>query len=160
MWNYYRDEPSTPLSPNSESFKYKTSIVRKTAEDNNPLTNAKVVVPLEHLSNFWRSLNMPLINCEGQLTLTWSKNCVLADMTTRDAEDDNPAIVAPSGATSKRKETKLYVPVVTLSKENDTNRLEQLKTGFKKTIKWNKYISQMTLTSKQQLKLFDESNIY
>ena len=56
-WNYYRDEPSNPLSSNSESFKYKTSIVGKTSEDNDSLTNAKVVIPLKHLSNFWRVLN-------------------------------------------------------------------------------------------------------
>ena len=91
----------------------------------------QVVIPLKHLSNFWRSLDIPLINCEVELILTWSKNCVLADMTTR----DNPAIVAPSGATFKIKDTTLYVPVVTLSKENDTKLLEQLKSGFKKTIK-------------------------
>ena len=57
----------------------------------------------------------------------------------------NLAIVAPSGATFKITDTKLYVPVVTLSKENDTKLLEQLKTGFKRTIKWNKYRSQMTV---------------
>ena len=56
----------------------------------------------------------------------------------------NPAIVALSGATFKITDRKLYVPVVTLSKENDTKLLEQLKTGFKRTIKWNKYRSQMT----------------
>ena len=133
MWNYYTDEPSNPLSSNSESFKYKTSIVGKTPEDNDSLTNAKVVIPLKHLSNFWRSLNIPLINCEVELILTWSKNCVLADMTV-DADAD-PAIVAPSGATFKITDTKLYVPVVTLTKENDKKLLEQLKTGFKKNHK-------------------------
>ena len=75
LWNYYRDEPSNPLSSNSESFKYKTNIVRKTPQNNDSLTNAKVVIPLKHLSNFWRSLNIPLINCEVELILTWSKNC-------------------------------------------------------------------------------------
>ena len=84
-----------------------------------------------------------MINCEVELILTWSKNCVLADMTV-DADAD-PAIVAPSGATFKITDTKLYVPVVTLSKENDAKLLEQLKTGFKRTIKWNKYRSQMTV---------------
>ena len=59
--------------------------------------------------------------------------------------DADWAIVAPSGATFKTTDTKLYVPVVTLSKENDTKLLEQLKTGFKITIKWNKYRSQMTV---------------
>ena len=57
----------------------------------------------------------------------------------------DPAIVAPSGAKFKITDTKLYVPVVTLSKENDIKLLEQLKSGFKKTIKWNKYRSQMTI---------------
>ena len=135
LWNYYRDKPSDPVSSNSESFKYKTSIVGKAPEDNDSLTNAKVVIPLKHFSNFWRGLNIPLINCEVELILTWSKNCVLADMA---------ANVSSSGATFKITDTKLYVPVVTLSKENDTKLLKQLKTGFKKTIKWNKYRSQMT----------------
>ena len=60
-------------------------------------------------------------------------------MTTRDAEGDNPAILAPSGAIFEIKDTKLYVPVVTLSKE------KLLKSGFKRTIKWNKYRSQMAI---------------
>ena len=107
LWNYYRDEPSNSLSSNSESFKYKTSITGKTPEDNDSLTNAKVVIPLKHLSNFWISLNIPLINCEVELILTWSENCVLADMT---------ANVTPSGAIFKITDTKLYVTVVTLSK--------------------------------------------
>ena len=54
------------------------------------------------------------------------------------------AIVAPSGATSKITDTRLYVPVVTLSKENNIKLLEKLKSGFRKTIKWNKYRSRMT----------------
>ena len=83
LWNYYRDEPSNPLSSNSESFKYKTSIVGKTPQNNDSLTSAKVVIPLKYLSNFWRALNIPLINCEVELILTWSKNCVLADMTVK-----------------------------------------------------------------------------
>ena len=65
-------------------------------------------------------------------------------MTERAAQGANPAIVVPWGGTFKIKYTKFYVPVVTLSKENDTKLLEQLKTGFKRTIKWNKYRSQMT----------------
>ena len=132
MWNYYRDQPIDHLSANSESFECKTSIVGKTL-NNDSLTDAEVVVPLKHLSNFWRSLNIPLINCEVEIILTWTKNCALADMTV-DADAD-PAIVAPSGATFKITDTKLYVPVVTLSKENNIKLLEKLKSGFKKTIK-------------------------
>ena len=74
----------------------------------------EVVVPLKHLSNFQRSLNIPLINCEVESILTWSKNCVLADMTVRAAQGDNPAIVAPLGLEFHITDTKLYVPVVTL----------------------------------------------
>ena len=66
-------------------------------------------------------------------------------MATREAEGDNPSIVAPSGAAFKITDTKLYIPVVSLSKENDTKLLKQLKTGFKRTIKWSKYRSQMTV---------------
>ena len=141
LWNYYRDEPSNPLSSNSESFKYKTSITGNTYNvgvgeadyDENKVGKNKteVVIPLKHLSNFWRSLNIPLINCEVELILTWSKNCVLADMT----KGDNQAIVAPLELEFQITDTKLYVRVVTLWKENDTKLLEQLKTGFKITIK-------------------------
>ena len=137
LWNYYRDELSNPLSSNSESFKYKTSIIGKTPENNNLLMNVKLVIPLKYLSNFWRSLNIPLINCEVELILTWSKNCVLADMTVA----NNP----PTGLEFQITDTKLYVPVVTLSKENDIKLLEQLKSRFKRTIKWNKYRSQMII---------------
>ena len=63
LWNYYRDEPSNPLSFNSESFKYKTNIVGKNPENNDSLTNVKLVISLQYLSNFWRSLNISLINC-------------------------------------------------------------------------------------------------
>ena len=74
LWNYYRDEPSDPLSFNSESFKYKTSIKGKTPQNGDLLTNAKVVIPLKHLTNFWKSLDIPLINCKVELILPWSKN--------------------------------------------------------------------------------------
>ena len=66
-------------------------------------------------------------------------------MTVRAAQGDNPAIAAPLGLEFQIIDAKLYVPVVTLSKENDTKLLQQLKTGFKRTIKWNKYRSQMTV---------------
>ena len=68
-----------------------------------------------------RTLNIPLINCEIELILTWSKSCALADMTVTAAGNNNdpPAIVAPTGLEFQIKDTKLYVPVVTLSTEND-----------------------------------------
>ena len=158
LCNYYRDEPSNPLPSDSESFKYKTSMQGNTynigADEERYDANkfgkneTEVVFPLKHLSNFQRNLNIPLINCEVESILTWSKNCVLANMTVRDAQGDNPAIVAPLGLEFQITDTKLYVPVVTLSKENDIKLLEQLKSGFKRTIKWNKYRSQMTIQPK------------
>ena len=95
-----------------------------------------------------------MINCEVSLTLTWSENCVLNDITTqatRAAQRDNPArpaIKSPTNATFKLTGTKLYVPVVTLSTEDDKNLLVRLKSGFKRTIKWNKYRSEMTNETK------------
>ena len=93
----------------------------------------EVVIPLKHLSNFWRTLNIPLINCEIELILTWSKNCALADMTVRAAGNNNdpPAIVAPTGLEFQITDTKLHILVVTLSIENDKNFLEQLNQDLK-----------------------------
>ena len=149
LWNYYRDEPSNPLSSNSESFKYKTSITENSYNvgddeegyDANKVGNneTEVIILLKHLSNFWRCLNIPLINCEVELILTWFKNCALVDMTRRNAQGNNQAIVPPAEITFEITDTKLYVPVVSLSKENDIKLLELLKLGFKRTIKWNKY---------------------
>ena len=129
LWNYYRDEPSNLLSTNSESFNYKASITgntynvdeKITDDDGNEVDNpnydankdgknkTEIVIPLKHLSNFWRSLNVLRTNCEVELILTWTKNCALADMTVA----NNP----PTGLEFQI--TKLYNPVVTLSKEND-----------------------------------------
>ena len=92
LWNYYRDEPIDPLSSNSESFKYKTSITGNTCNIDEKITDndgnevdspeydgnkvdkneTEVVIRLKYLSNFWKSLNIPLINCELELILTWS----------------------------------------------------------------------------------------
>ena len=166
LWNYYRDEPSDPLSLDSESFKYKTSITGNTynvsltiiGDGGNPVPNpdydankegenkTEVVIPLKHLSNFWRLLEIPLVSCEVELILTWSKNCALADMAV-DA-DANPAVVSPIGLEFQITDTKLYVPVVTLSTKDDNYFLEQLKSGFKRTIKWNKYRLEMTNQTK------------
>ena len=133
LWNYYRDEPSNPLNTNSKSFSYKTSILGERPGDNDSLRNAEFVIPLKYLSNFWRTLSIPLINCEVELILTWSKNCILADMTVNASA--NLAIVALSSATFQIKDAKLYVPVVILPKADNIKLQEQLKSGFKRTIK-------------------------
>ena len=87
----------------------------------------KVVIPPKHLSNFWRTLNIQLINSEIELILTWSKKDVLADMTARAAggNNDPPAFVAPTGLELQITGVKLYILVATLSKENFKKHLEQ-----------------------------------
>ena len=134
------------------------AVYRKTPDNeddnNNIVKGVKIVVPLKHLCNFWRALDMPQINCEINLILTWSENCVLTDLITHavvPAQLDVPARSAknaPEDSTFKITDTKLYVPVVTLSTQDDNKLLEQLKTGFKRTIKRNKYRSEMTNQTK------------
>ena len=129
LWNCYRDEPSSAIGANnithsisnSESFDYKASFMGNgVTHDNLTKNDVKVVVPLKHLGNFWRHLDIPLINCEVELILTWFKNCVLIDKSTREANyavNPNPyEIDNPENAIFKITDTKLYVPVVTLSK--------------------------------------------
>ena len=177
LWNYYRDEPNdfpannynTNSITNSESFKYKSSITgkdqmqtKKTVKALSKETqilkkNLKIIVPLKHLSIFRRTLDMPLINCEVSLTLVWSDNCVIT------TQADITALILQHKLKEQLKEItqqnqqkmlqqmqhlKLYVPVVTLSTENDKRLLEQLRTGFKRIIKWNKYRSETTNQAK------------
>ena len=85
------------------------------------------------------------INCKVELILTWTKNCVLVDMTRRNTPGNNPAVAPLAGLEFKIIDTKLYVPVVSLLKKNDMKLLEQLKSGFKRTVKWNKCRSQMPI---------------
>ena len=110
----------------SESFKSKIKITKKTPADGNA-KDVEIIVPLKYLSKFWRTLEMPLSNCEVDLILTQSPTCVI------------------SSATGKTKfritETKLYVPVVTLSTEDNAKLFQQLKSGFKRTNNWNKHQS-------------------
>ena len=125
LWQYYKDDPNDNLT-DSKSFKPKVKITGKTPNNRNT-KYVEIIVPLKYLSNFWRTLEMPLINCEVNLVLTWSKDCVITNST-----DEGKFAI---------KETKLYVPVVTLSTKDDEKLLQQLKSGFKKTISRNKYES-------------------
>ena len=86
------------------------------------------MVPLKYLSNFWRTLEMPLTNCEITLDLNWSENFVIVATN-----------VADQVITFSITDTKLYVPVVTLSTQYGAKLLEQLKSGFKRRVNWNKY---------------------
>ena len=121
-------------------------VTNNDSNDNNT-KDVEIVVPLKYLKKFeevWRTLDMPLINCEINLILIWSENCILTDITQAaiPAQGDNPerpAINAATYAIFKVTGTKLYVPVVTLSFQNDNKLLGQLKTKFKETIQWKKY---------------------
>ena len=131
LYQYKRDEPPDDINNNltvnnSTSFKYKFNLLGNPEVDNNVATlNVKVVVPLKYLSNFFRSLEMPLINCKIKLNLTWKKECVLS------SNDGNAVFIINY--------TKLYVPVVTLSKEDKKDFIEQQNKGFQQSIYWNEY---------------------
>ena len=99
------------------------------------------MVPLKYLCNFWRTLEMLLINCEVTLILTWSSTCVIVSTNN-----------ANQGATFTITNTRLYVPVVTLSTHEIAKLLQRLKSGFKRVINWNKYLSKPELL-RRNLKL-------
>ena len=79
LWQYCRDELNDNLT-NSESYKSKIKITGKTPAACNE-KDIEIMVPLIYLSNFWRTLEMPLINCEVNLILTWSSTCVITNST-------------------------------------------------------------------------------
>ena len=99
--------------------------------NNGNTKDVEIVVPLRYLIKFWRTLEMPLINCEVELILTWYKDCVITNST----GEGKFAIT----------ETKLYVPVVTLSTQDNAKLLQQLKSGLKRTIYWNQYESSVKI---------------
>ena len=125
LWQYYKDKPNDNLA-DSKSFKSKVKMTGSTPAGCNT-KDVEIIVPLKYLSNFWRTLEMLLINCEVNLILTWSKDCVITN-----SEGEGKFAIT---------ETKLYVPVVTLSTQDNAKLLQQLKSGFKRTINWNKYQS-------------------
>ena len=163
FYNYYRDELSTDdddaNSANikvveSDASKYKNKITGNTYnvaaahgnyDANKEGTQAtELAIPLKYLGNFWRALNMPLISCEVFLELKWHKNCVITSLEQRlirvVAGRDN----SPTDATLNINDCTLYIPVVTLSKDDEVKLVTNLKSGFKREIKWNKYRSQMS----------------
>ena len=122
----------TGANHNSKSFKFKQKIIG--AAGNNTAKNVEVMVPLKYIYNFWRTLEMPEINFKINHILTWSKNCIIASYTAANKE-----------TTFAIRDSKLYVPVVTLSAQDNAKQLEQLKSGFKRTIYWNKYQPKVSL---------------
>ena len=141
LWQYCKDIPARDANNiieefaggnTNDSFKFKAKITGQTGNDGTK--DVEIIVPLKHLSNFWRSLEMPLINCEVNLILTWSSTCILFATN-----------ILNQNATFAITDAKLYVPVVTLSTQENTKFLQQLKSGFKRVINWNKYLSKPEL---------------
>ena len=146
LWNYYRDELNDIANENnpagdyrlntnkktaSKSFEYKTKVTGK-ASDIEYRLDAEVVFPLKYLNNFWRSLDLPLINYEIELDLSCSKDCVILEISRTAAIDANPnadlsvqaaRAAEAKNATFKINSAKFYVPVATLSTNNHTIRI-------------------------------------
>ena len=132
LYQYKRYEPPEVKAINdlttdtSSSFKYKVELLGNPVLDGNiAKRSVKVVAPLKYLSNFFRSLEMPLINYKIKLNLTWKKECVLST-------DNGNAVFITN-------DTKMYVPVATLSKEDNKDFIEQKNKGFQRSIYWNEY---------------------
>ena len=124
LWQFGRDEIIGDINltnNNSSSFKYKSNLVGNTDADgaNRRKEGVKIAVPLKYLSNFWRSLEMPLINCKVELSLRWSENCVFSNV--------------PGNSTFKITDAKFYVCVVTLSTEDNAKLSKLLTEGFKRS---------------------------
>ena len=134
MWQYGRDEPAVnaandyiidfnTASATNNSLKFEEKITSKTGND---CVKSEIMVPLKFLSNFPKTLEMLLINCEINLILTWSEKCIIVCTT-----------VANQGPTFSITDTKLYVLVVILSNRDNTKLLRQLEPRFKRRINWN-----------------------
>ena len=131
LYQYKRDEPPEDdvvadlTDDNSSSFRYKIKLLGKVTRVAGNAAgvrrlNVKVVVPLKYLSNYFRKLEMPLINCKIKLNLTWKKECVLST-----GAGETIFII---------NDTKLYVPVVTLSKQDNKDFIEQRDKGSQRSI--------------------------
>ena len=128
LWQFKRDEVPANNADltinNSQSFKYKAALLGKTANavnnTNSSVKDAKIVLPLKYLSNFWRSLEMPLINCKVHLELNWIEGCILSS--------------AGDSVKFEITDAKLHVPIVTLSTKDSVNLTKQLSEGFKRSV--------------------------
>ena len=159
LYHYYRDELSDDNNPdnflnrnvvNSETFKFKNKLIGNTynvtaGDDILGTKKIEIAIPLKYLGNFWRALNIPLISCEVSLELKWNENCIITSKEERQVDAGPPVVNGTTtGAMLAINDCKLYVPLVTLSKDDEIKLLTNLKSGFKREIIWNKYRSQMT----------------
>ena len=130
LWNFKRDEIIRNINltnNNSSSFKYKSNLIGNTDADgaNRKKEGVKIVVTLKYLSNFRRSLEIPLIKCKVELSLRWYEICILSNVA--------------GNSTFKITDAKLYVPIVTLSTEDNAKLSKSLTEGFKRSVYWNEY---------------------
>ena len=125
LWQYCKEIPFVNKNSNivaTDTLNFKTKITGQNNDDGR-IDNVEIMVPLKNVSNFWRTLEIPLINCEVELNLTWSADCVIIYT--------NVANQVPIFAVT---ETNLYVPVVILSTQDNAKLLPQLKSGFKEQL--------------------------
>ena len=131
LGQYYRGEPDldnnenfVDFRDNNNPFKFKQKTTGETG--NGSTKDVEVIVPLKYLSSFWRTLEMPWINCEFSLQLKWSRNCIIVTGT---ANHQNPNF--------ETNDTRLFITVVTLSTQEDIKHLKKLESGFKRAINCN-----------------------
>ena len=132
LQQFKRDEPpddNANVANDTTSLVYKSKLISGT--DDNNVNNVKLVVPLKYISNFFRSSELPLVNCKTDLELTWHKDCMIS------SADAAGGQVVSFMITN----TKLDVPIVTLSTKDNNNLTKQLNAGFKRSIYWNQYVS-------------------
>ena len=138
LWCFKRDEVANNANvannDNAPSFKYKANLIGDTEADGTK-QRIKVAVLLKYLSNFWRSLEIPLINCKVEISLNWIENCVL---TTAEV-GANADTTGVNSATFKITDVKLYLPVVTLSVGDNLKLTKQFDKGFKRSVYWKEY---------------------
>ena len=130
LWQFKRDEIIGNINltnNNSSSFKYNSNLIGSTDADgvNGKKEGVKIAVQLKYLSNFWRSLEMLLINCKVEISLTWIENCILSNSET--------------AAIFKKTDVKLEITIATLKTEDNTKFSKLLTKGFKRPIYWNEY---------------------
>ena len=134
LHQFKRDEPpddNANVGNAATSLVYKSKLINGT--DDNNVNNVKLVVPLKYVSNFFRLLELPLVNCKIDLELTWHKDYMISSANAAVGQVVSFIIT----------NTKLYVPVVTLSTKDNTNLTKQLNEGFKRSIYWNQYVSKL-----------------
>ena len=138
LWFYSKDEATNcnadiVNNDDFKSFKYKAKLIGNTIAKgaNGILENATAAVPLKFLSNFWRSLEIPLNNCEVELTLKWKKYCVLSVASNGNDINNNDNA---NNIIFTINDTKLYVPVVTLSTRDNTKLSKRHSKGFERSV--------------------------